>query len=749
MRKLRWGAGRTSVSTVGAFGMFGLVACAGQTSDESLARVHGDLSAEAANATTLDSGATCDELLARLQNELLSQVSERAEQARVAGTQYYGGGVFIDDVAPQFGTPVPVAATPAPAGASAPAPAITGGLAGFSDTTSLVSGVEDGDFVKAEGDRIYVAQGTNLFVLAAPSAAATELLATVPIEGQTMDVVLDGGHLAVYSYVYGPLPGSGDVYSPYYYYYPSYVKITVLDGQSGGYAVLRESYVEGNYYYSRQSDSVVRTVVQQYSKAQLDYPNVSYVDLFGRPRSQAEIDLQVDLWVLLQVESIEDSVVENYVPVSYERVGGELVRQPVSCGDYLVPSTGLTQAGFTTVVSLDLEQVDAPLGQLTVLGYSDYVYTGADSIVLRQTDYGGYTGELPTVSTQLHRFALDGVNATHTGSGQVSGYVQGTYGLDERDGVIRISLGEDVYQSDGDAGVGYVYTGVAGRVLTLSADTLAEIGRTPDLSSPGYGFSTQFIGDRGYVSITGTTNELVVVDVSDAAAPTVAGRLATPGYTNLLYPLTRATLLGFSQGIDPTGVFSTLALQLIDVSVASAPRVEHELVLDQSAYSEAMYDARALAIHPSRNLIAFQSQNYNTGATALEVVRVSAATGFTRLGSVVPPAVELTLLECVAYLGYSTDPEFLELLEQDPAFAESLLEQCRLYNQEYVRRGLFRGEDVYAIGGQSVTAYALDALSNPPLSQVRLPLSYYNYPYLSPPIAVPIPLRAGPAQPIE
>jgi hypothetical protein len=106
MGKLRWGAGRSGASRVGVFCTFGIAGCAAPSEDEAVARVHGDLTAPPPNAAALSSGGTCDELLAQLQNALLTQVSERAEQARLSGAPYYGGGVFIDDVVPVSAPPM-------------------------------------------------------------------------------------------------------------------------------------------------------------------------------------------------------------------------------------------------------------------------------------------------------------------------------------------------------------------------------------------------------------------------------------------------------------------------------------------------------------------------------------------------------------------------------------------------------------------------------------------------------------------
>jgi inhibitor of cysteine peptidase len=741
MNKLRFGAGRTSVSMVGAAAYtLGLVACAGQSTDESVAQVHGNLTGEA-SANALSSGESCDELLGRLQNGLLTQVSERAEQARVSGAPYYGGGVFIDDVVPSFGGAVVGASAAAPA----PAPALSVASvssSSFSETTVQVPGVDQGDFVKAEGDRIYLVSGAVLYVLNAAAAEATELVASVPIEGEAYELLVHDGRVAVLSTIYGSLEGTEEVYSPYYYYYPTYAKLTVVDATSATPNVAREAYVEGYYSYSRLHGSVMRAVLQQSSKAQLDYPSVSYVDIFGHPRSQTEIDLQVDLWQLLATESIEDSVIEDYLPATYERIGGALVREPLRCSDYLVPGPGLTQVGATSVISLDLDTVDAPLGAVTVLGASDSVYAGNDSLILRLTDYADYAAAIPSVTTRLHRFALDGDSTTYTASGSVAGYVNGQHALDEYNGVIRAAVLSERYGTDADAGGGIVYLGSDSHVVTLAValGELTELGRTPDVSGDEYFYTAQFLGDRGYVFTSGVPNRLSVVDLSNPAAPSFAGQLPTTTYTSVLIPLSTGTLLGLGQGNVPSG-FQNVAVQLFDVSDSSAPSLIDEYVLSESGYSEALGDPRAVTFHPRRNLLAFQHQSYTTGLTSLEVFGFSPEQGINHVGSVIPEAVEPTLLECLTFFGYPTDPEFLAQLEQDPALAESLLQQCRSYNQQYVRRGLFRGNAVYAVSSTSVAAYSLDALAGPPLSQVDLPSSnYFGFPVpVSPPVIVTAP----------
>jgi hypothetical protein len=472
---------------------------------------------------------------------------------------------------------------------------------------------------------------------------------------------------------------------------------------------------------------------------------VSYVDIFGNPRSQAEVDLQVDLWVLLTSESIEDSVIEDYLPSSFERVDGALVEQPVRCQDYLVPAgPGLFSAGVTSIVSLDLDALDAPLGTATLLGYAEGVYANDDVLLIRQTDYGDFTQPIPTYKTNIHRFALDGAATTYTASGSVPGFVPTSFGLDEADGVIRAVSSEDLYQIEPvDGGESITYLGTSDRVVTLEAQgsALVQIGQSPDIGSDDYVYQSRFVGDYAYLFTYNLSGNLFVVDVSNPAAPALAGQTATNAYLGTLVPLRTDQLLSVSQIIDPTGMsFSQMALQLFDVSNPALPSLRSEHLIPGQRYTDAIYDARAISFHPQRNLLSLPFQDYESGQSTLEVFNVPSSGGFEHLASLAPSSSEPTLLECLSFLGYPTDPDFLQLLEDNPEFAEGILTECGYYWVSTMRRGLFRGDDLFAVHTLGIDAYSVYALSGSPIGGVDLPPAYpyYYYPYavpLSPPVA--------------
>jgi uncharacterized secreted protein with C-terminal beta-propeller domain len=738
MSDLRWRTrwvGRASV--LGWAYVLGLGACAGKVEDEAVTRRAANLESDTGSSeAALTSGANCERLLAHFQAELLEQVSERAEQARHGGA-YYGGTPLLT------GAFDAATASPSPAGAPLSEQALASGAAGngsFSDTTVQVPGVDEADFVKADGDRIYLLHGPSLYVLGAGSAHATEILGTLPIEGEAAELFVRDGKVVVFSRISGALPGADQSNNPYYYYYyPTYTKLTVVDVSAASPQVLRESYVEGSYISSRRHDGAVRAIVQQQSRAQLDYPNVSYVDFLGHPYSQHEIDLQVDLWVSLATDTIADSVIEDYLPSELERVNGALSKQPLRCGDYWLPGPGLTQAGATSLVTLDLDEVDDPLRYTTVLGYADRVYANDSALLLTQTDYRYYTGEQTSLQTNIHRFDLDGVGSQYTASGSFSGYVQSQFSLDELDGVIRVSTTESSrgiavplpveIGAGGGAAQPAATAAPVSRILTLGTrgHDLVELGRSPDFGSSEQIYATRFLGDRGYVVTFRQVDPLFVVDLADPTNPIVAGELQLQGYSNFLYPLPDHHLLAIGQDADANGFVQGLAMQIFDVRDPSAPSLAHKYTFPTEGGSDASYDHRAISFHRDQSLVALPFQNYVTGQSTLEVFHVSNSDGFTRLGGAQPPARELSLQECLLLMGYPDDPYYVQEFSSDPDTYSYIFEQCRYTGQPTLRRGLFRGDDIYAVSTLNVTAFALDQLDGPPLSQVDLPPAYPSY----------------------
>ena len=202
-----------------------------------------------------------------------------------------------------------------------------------------------------------------------------------------------------------------------------------------------------------------------------------------------------------------------------------------------------------------------------------------------------------------------------------------------------------------------------------------------------------------------------------------------------MYPLDDGHLLTIGREASAEGFTQGISLSIFDVTNPASPALAHRYVYEGDAYSSAEADHRAITFHPEGGRIAFPLQNWQTGASSLEVFDVSATAGFDRarrhrasgardhVRRVRAPARILRVRSRVAAPGDRAYPEY----------EESFLSQCRY--QEQMRRGVLREDVAFAITTAGVYAHSVDALGGDALGQAALPPSYYYYGYLD---AVPM-----------
>lgn len=683
-------------SALGGIAAAGVVGCGGEATVPSAVETHGNLEVEPSVASpTLVSGQGCDGLLGALQAELIDRVRARADLARTAPGSHVGDDPF-DSLSFRASL------------GEAPPFELTG-------TTSSVPGVDEGDFIKADGSRLYTLYASSLHVTDAERADALRWLGSVGIE-QGMEMLVHGGQVIAFSRVIGPLPGTDVPTSAGYE--PVFTKLTVVDTRVSPPAVVREVYVEGEYAFSRRHGSVARAVVQMSRKIHIDAPVVSARDIFGRWREQEQVDVQVDAWAAATELSIQQSVLEDYAPAVYERVEGALVRQSLPCEDYLLPSPNLTTLGATSVVAVDLADVAAPLANLTLLGQSTPFF-GESTVILSQTERLDQPGGGARAESRLHLFQLDGNRAGYVASGVVPGHVPS---LSERSGVVGAHMLQEVWADLGES-AGVRYQGNVSRVVTLGLQQgrLSELGQTPEIVTDSA--TARFIGDHAYLLTSPLPAvELIAVDLSDPTLPRITSRMPARGdFHGPLVPLPDHQLLSVTTEEAAGPEFTrSVALQLFDLGDPAAPTLAAEHIYPESG-SPATNDARAIGLDLQQRLLSLPMLDANYDGS-LEVFQLSPDARLGHLGSVRPSSPDLSLVECLALFGEPTDPAFVAQYEEDAAQVASLLDVCnRVRPKPNPERGSFRAGDVFAMSTTQVDAYALDALSGPALSTVRLP----------------------------
>jgi hypothetical protein len=112
--------------------------------------------------------------------------------------------------------------------------------------------------------------------------------------------------------------------------------------------------------------------------------------------------------------------------------------------------------------------------------------------------------------------------------------------------------------------------------------------------------ATRFDGDRVYIVTYFIIDPLWVVDLSNPAAPRIAGELEVPGWSTYIHPLGDHLV---AIGIDDTEGWR-VAVSLFDVSDPAQPSLADKVLLGENhSWSEANRDEKAFNVMPEHGLI--------------------------------------------------------------------------------------------------------------------------------------------------
>ena len=717
---------------------------------------------------------SCDDLLGRIQDDVAAKIELQAEQLK-RGEQYgcpqdpSGGG--FDNGSDGDGAP------PASGGAGNGGTGGAGGSAGtggpvspgngaggdgaggtgggggegapvdlgpsdYSETNNQVEGVDEADIVKTDGDHIYLVHGNEVFVLKSWPASESSIESSIKIEGSVTEMFVHEGKAAVFSYVYdqGDLitprtdVSNDAAYYPGYYYGTPFTKITLIDLAQAQPVVERELIIEGNYLSSRRHGSKVRAVLQGgFHAPPVYYAQIEYRDPWGRDYSQDDIDAQVDAWRDRVIAGVRMTTIEDWLPAEREVIDGVLTPPERRCTDFYAPPPGLTSYGLTNVVAFDILDPNGPLDGAYVLGSADEVYSNSDVLLLAQRDYRWDARLAERSRTILHLFNLSEEATDYAASGFAPGHILDQFSLDEQDGIVRLTTttqswnewsSEVVEPAQNDPWVDIAeQRSTDNRVITLSVDDdkLVRHGVSEPLGEDGETiFSTRFIGDRAYVVTFRQTDPLMVVDLSDAAEPTLLGELHIPGFSDYMHPIDAGHLLTIGRDTDAGGTTRGLLLQVFDVTNPTNPVLAHRHAYTQDGWSEANSNHKAFTFFkpgedsPYEGLLAFPFVNYSGSfQSTLEVFDVSIADGFTKLGSIDHTPL---VLSCYVEQSGGVLPDGY----YDPYYCGA----------PEVRRGLFvtgneNDEYVYSISNGGMLVHQLPELTTP-VASVALPAADYT-----------------------
>lgn len=489
----------------------------------------------------------------------------------------------------------------------------------YSGTNVQEEGVDEADFVKTDGDYIYLLSSTYFVIVKAFPPENFSVSSSTPVEGFPHDMFIYKNRAVVFSSVYMPeiLGNSGENYITYY----STLKITVFDiSEKTSPKPVNELYIEGGYIDSRMRESTVYIIGTSY--------------IFPR-------------------EGIEgENLIPHYYLVSHS--GNEKTKSTgkiAECADfYRVPE--IYDLSVLFILSIDLSKPLTKPSGTAIFGSWGEVYASDKSIYIASPRYylrfRALSKEIENEEeTFIHKFDI-GSNpekAVYKASGKVKGYPLNQFSMDEENDFFRIATSTGFFSQRSN----FLF------VMREEANLLRVVGKIEDISPEEGIYSVRFIGNKGFIVTFRQIDPLFTLDLSDPYEPKIAGELKIPGASTYIHLLDGNHLLTLgieTEEVDEGWIMRNgIQIQIFDVSDLKNPLLLHKEVI-KNAYSEAEFEHRAFTYFRSKGIlsipVSIYPQCFDGTPECLEpfigfkIYRVSLENGFEHLFD-----VNHTRAECV------------------------------------------------------------------------------------------------------
>lgn len=535
-----------------------------------------------------------------LQRATDSSLTAWLREALGPESKNYLRSVWATDVA--FAT----AATAPAAGASE-----AGAAAVFSGTTLQETGVDEADRIKSDGTFVFdISTGSTgagtlrRQRLDGTAVAATMLPAgtlTLPFAAgqQASGLFLDTDRAQLAVLAEGQTAGIYDNWFAPQWWGQGQTGLALVNTPASGAMTLRRTLrFDATLIGSRRIGAMLYLVLRS-------YPQVPGIDpLWSAEKAaanQAALD-KIQATQLLPTLSIDGGAAQPLV-------------QPSDC--YTQPLNAQRSADMITVVAVDLAASTHRHAARCFTGGTEAFYMSEQSLYLATTrNTYSYSGAFPVyeqqTSTDIHKFALNGLDIAYRGSGNVTGHLgfdqnRKSFRMGEHNGALRVitqtqptwlgwvALPAVTVSAATTATTTPTSTSTTapiespGRLTILKegASGLVVTGELPNaarpqpLGKPGEQlYASRFIGTRGYLVTYRLIDPLYVLDLSNPADPKVAGELEVSGYSDYLFPLSDRLLLGVGKDAIADGSagdgrfawYQGVKVSVIDVANPAAPR---------------------------------------------------------------------------------------------------------------------------------------------------------------------------------
>ncbi|PIN91281.1 hypothetical protein COU57_01230 [Candidatus Pacearchaeota archaeon CG10_big_fil_rev_8_21_14_0_10_32_14] len=312
--------------------------------------------------------------------------------------------------------------------------------------------------------------------------------------------------------------------------------------------------------------------------------------------------------------------------------------------------------------------------------------------------------------TVIQRISIDKLDIEYKGSGEVPGYTESQFSLDENDGYLRVATTTGNWR---DTSLNHLY------ILDIRDKDMPIVGSVEDLAKGERIYSARFIGDRAYMVTFRQVDPLYVLDLSDPKDPKVLGYLKVTGYSDYLHPYDDDGnfIIGVGKEASSDGRAQGVKISLFDATDVSNPKeiAKYEIAQGKNGWSnsDALYDHKAFLFDREKELLVIPvsyskeiGKNENDAEYRYEYWQGAFVFKINK--------EEITLRKAITH----------DIKKED--------DKNQRYgwygSSDYVKRSLFMEDTLYTISNKLIKASDLSTENVDEIDNLKLPFEEYNYP---------------------
>lgn len=489
------------------------------------------------------------------------------------------------------------------------------GATEYSTTNTQVASVDEADYVKNDGNTVFVLSSDGLHVIDAWPAADTHEIAHLSLPGEPRRLYFLDNRLVVYTRMQTTAKSGGAGTSN-----PSDQGCTYgyncRFSSEGGHTLaivydvttpttpteLVRYEFSGGYVDSRRVGTFVYTVLHDSGATQipgLDYTlqAASYDDLLAKftqrvADNNAKIDATSD---------------DYFLPWAQVTRPDGTTGTASGCQQGLATQSA-QGASFVSINTFALNTLGTPTRTI-IASNAGYIYASATSLYMAvdrtyEQDYSGGTSSsyasYQANDSFVHKFNLNGADTSYVGSVTLTGHILNQFAMDENNGVLRVASTKG-WVPDTSV-VSYLTT------FGMQAGKLAQLGQIGNIGPQEDIRAVRFDGDRGFVVTFKKTDPLFVFDLGDATKPKLMGELMIPGFSTYMQRLDANHLLAIGFTADDQGsfaYFNGIQIQIFDVTDLANPQLAWKKVIGtRGSSSEALTNHLAFNYFAPKKMLA-------------------------------------------------------------------------------------------------------------------------------------------------